>query len=58
MEVAGIPRAAVATYASGQSSTLSDRLLDALTVADRIGGDVRGRQSAALQVVAAEPASD
>jgi uncharacterized Ntn-hydrolase superfamily protein len=58
MELAGTPQAAVATYASSQSSTLAGRLLDALAVADRMGGDVRGRQSAALRVVAAEPASD
>lgn len=58
MQVAGIPQAAAATYASGQSSTLAGRLLDALGAADRLGGDLRGRQSAALQVVAAEPAVD
>jgi uncharacterized Ntn-hydrolase superfamily protein len=58
MEVAGIPQAAVAAYASSQSSTFSERLLVGLVVAEQMGGDVRGRQSAALRVVAGEPASD
>lgn len=58
MEVAGIPEAAVAAYASRQSSTLGDRLLDALAAVDRMGGDVRGRQSAALLVVASAAASE
>ncbi len=57
MEVPGVPDAAVTTYVSSQASTLSGRLLDALVVADRMGGDVRGRQSAALRVVTGDPAS-
>jgi uncharacterized Ntn-hydrolase superfamily protein len=36
------------------SGPLSERLLDALDAAEAAGGDVRGRQSAALLVVAAE----
>ena len=37
---------------------LADRLLAALTAGQDAGGDLRGRQSAALQVVSGTPASD
>lgn len=36
---------------------LAERLLSALQAGDKAGGDVRGRMSAALRVVAAEPAA-
>jgi uncharacterized Ntn-hydrolase superfamily protein len=38
--------------------TLPDRLLAALTAGQDAGGDLRGRQSAALLVVSGEPATD
>jgi uncharacterized Ntn-hydrolase superfamily protein len=38
--------------------TLGERLLAALTAGQDAGGDLRGRQSAALQVVSGEPASE
>jgi uncharacterized Ntn-hydrolase superfamily protein len=38
--------------------SLADRLLAALTAGQDAGGDLRGRQSAALLVVSGEPASD
>jgi uncharacterized Ntn-hydrolase superfamily protein len=38
----------------GASGTLSERLLDALDAGEAAGGDLRGRQSAALLVVGAE----
>ena len=37
---------------------LADRLLAALTAGQDAGGDLRGRQSAALLVVSGEPATD
>ena len=46
---------AVATTTRGP---LADRLLAALTAGQDAGGDLRGRQSAALGVVSGEPASD
>lgn len=36
---------------------LADRLMAALEAGDKVGGDVRGRMSASLQVVGAEPAA-
>jgi uncharacterized Ntn-hydrolase superfamily protein len=52
MEIPGVPEAAVAAYASSRASEFGGRLLDGLRAADRLGGDLRGRQSAALSVVA------
>jgi Family of unknown function (DUF1028) len=49
--------AALIAYRSSSGPTLGGRLMDALVVADRLGGDLRGRQSAALRVVTGEPAS-
>jgi uncharacterized Ntn-hydrolase superfamily protein len=40
---------------SGASGELADRLLAALDAAEAEGGDIRGRQSAALLVVAGQP---
>jgi uncharacterized Ntn-hydrolase superfamily protein len=45
------------TFASARGS-LADRLLAALGAGQAAGGDLRGRQSAALQVVSGEPPSD
>lgn len=47
--------AAAYTTATG---TLADRLLTALTAGQERGGDLRGRQSAALHVVSGAPATD
>jgi uncharacterized Ntn-hydrolase superfamily protein len=52
MERPGVPEAALAAYLESAESTLGGRLLDALAAADLLGGDIRGRQSAALRVVA------
>jgi len=46
--------AMVRAYTSG-SGDLAERLMSALEAAEAEGGDIRGRQSAALLVVAAEP---
>jgi uncharacterized Ntn-hydrolase superfamily protein len=43
---------------SDRPGPLADRLLAALTAGQEAGGDLRGRQSAALLVVSTAPASD
>lgn len=57
MEVAQIPQAAVAAYQDSPESTLGGRLVDALVTADQMGGDLRGRQSAALRIVSGDKGS-
>ena len=47
--------AAMAQAFEAATGDLADRLLVALEAAQREGGDIRGRQSAAILVVAAEP---
>lgn len=51
MERPTVPDAMVSAYRSGRGD-LADRLVQALDAAEREGGDLRGRQSAALVVVA------
>ena len=51
MERATVPDAMVAAYRAG-GGDLAERMLEALEAAEREGGDLRGRQSAALLVVA------
>jgi uncharacterized Ntn-hydrolase superfamily protein len=51
MERATVPDAMVAAFRASRGD-LADRLLEALEAAEREGGDLRGRQSAALVVVA------
>jgi uncharacterized Ntn-hydrolase superfamily protein len=43
---------------SGSGGSLADRLVAALTAGQDAGGDLRGRQSAALQVVTGSPATE
>jgi uncharacterized Ntn-hydrolase superfamily protein len=50
MERAGVPEAMAAAFTS-RGGDLAHRLLDALDAAEASGGDIRGRQSAALVVV-------
>jgi uncharacterized Ntn-hydrolase superfamily protein len=61
MERPTVPDAMVAAY-RGTEGDLAERLLAALEAAEREGGDLRGRQSAALVVVArkvsGQPAED
>jgi uncharacterized Ntn-hydrolase superfamily protein len=52
MERATVPEAMVAAFRASRGD-LADRLLESLEAAEREGGDLRGRQSAALVVVAA-----
>ena len=49
-----IPPAMAAAY-TGSAGDLAERLLAALDAAQAAGGDIRGKQSAAMVVVAAEP---
>jgi uncharacterized Ntn-hydrolase superfamily protein len=51
-----LPALAAAYAAAGGS--LADRLLAALTAGQDAGGDLRGRQSAALSVVSGTPATE
>lgn len=53
MAAEGVPEAMLRAY-TGASGDLADRLVAALLAAEEAGGDVRGRQSAALLVVPAE----
>ena len=53
MERETVPDAMMAAYSSAMGE-LADRLLAALDAAEAEGGDIRGRQSAAILVVAAE----
>jgi uncharacterized Ntn-hydrolase superfamily protein len=50
MEQPTTARHALEAFRSSSADTLAGRLLDALVAADALGGDVRGRQSAALRV--------
>jgi uncharacterized Ntn-hydrolase superfamily protein len=51
----GVPEAMAQAYREA-SGPLAERLLAALEAAQAVGGDLRGKQSAALVVVRAEPA--
>jgi uncharacterized Ntn-hydrolase superfamily protein len=50
MAKAGVPEAMAAAFESG-SGPLAERMVAALEAAQRAGGDIRGRQSAAILVV-------
>ena len=52
-----VPGAMVEAYSS-MSGDLADRLLAALDAAEAEGGDIRGRQSAALLVVGGRPTDE
>lgn len=52
MAAAGVPEAMAGAYREA-TGELTERLLAALDAAESVGGDVRGRQSAALRVVPA-----
>jgi uncharacterized Ntn-hydrolase superfamily protein len=62
MERDTVPAAMVRAYSESSGDGLAERLLAALEAAEREGGDLRGRQSAAMVVVAARatgnPAED
>ena len=62
MERATVPAAMVRAYSSSSGAGLAERLLAALEAAEAEGGDLRGRQSAALVIVTARatgnPAED
>jgi len=54
MERRGVAEVAVGAYLTSTAGSFSGRLLDGLSAADRMGADVRGRQSAALRVAAGD----
>lgn len=51
----GVPEAMAASWSASAGEPLEERLLRSLEAAQEAGGDIRGQQSAALVVVAAEP---
>jgi uncharacterized Ntn-hydrolase superfamily protein len=53
MERGTVPAAMIRAYSSAAATGLAERLLAALEAAEAEGGDLRGRQSAALLVVSA-----
>jgi uncharacterized Ntn-hydrolase superfamily protein len=52
MERDTVPRAMIRAYSESRGEPLAERMLAALEAAEREGGDIRGRQSAAMVVVA------
>lgn len=54
----GVPEAMAETFEATAGSALTGRLLAALDAAEQVGGDIRGRQSAALVVAAPELTGD
>jgi len=52
-----VPSAMVEAFESSSSGDLAERLLAACEAAEREGGDVRGKQSAALIVVPSQPSA-
>ena len=58
MERDTVPAAMVRAYSEAAGADIAERLLAALEAAEREGGDLRGRQSAALLVVAGRASGD
>jgi uncharacterized Ntn-hydrolase superfamily protein len=58
MANAGVPEAMAEAFTASAGQALVDRLLAALDAAEAVGGDIRGRQSAALVVAAPELTGD
>lgn len=58
MLVDGVPEAMAEAFTSAADDPLVQRLLAALDAAESVGGDMRGRQSAALVVTAPEASDD
>jgi uncharacterized Ntn-hydrolase superfamily protein len=58
MERDTVPAAMVRAYSEATGGPLAERLVAALEAAEREGGDLRGRQSAALLVVAGRASGD
>jgi uncharacterized Ntn-hydrolase superfamily protein len=52
MERPAVPEAVVDAYEASAGQLFGERLVDALAAGDRLGGDLRGRQAAAVSVVA------
>ena len=58
MRNAGVPEAMAAAFEADPERRLAERILTALEAAEDQGGDLRGRQSAALVVANPEPTGD
>lgn len=58
MQGDGVPEAMAASFDASAGAPLAQRLLDALDAAESRGGDIRGRQSASLVVVAPQATGD
>lgn len=58
MQRDGVPEAMADAFTRSAGQGLATRLLGALDAAETRGGDIRGRQAAALVVVAPEPSGD
>jgi uncharacterized Ntn-hydrolase superfamily protein len=58
MAAPGVPEAMAVAFEAGRGEPLAPRLLDALEAAEALGGDIRGRQSAAVHVQRAEATGD
>jgi uncharacterized Ntn-hydrolase superfamily protein len=58
MERHGVADVAVGAYLTSTATSFGGRLLDGLSAADRMGADIRGRQSAALRVAAGDDDTD
>ncbi len=54
----GVPEAMAEAFTAGRGGHLAMRILGALDAAERLGGDIRGRQSAALHVQRPEATGD
>jgi uncharacterized Ntn-hydrolase superfamily protein len=54
----GVPEAMAAAFEASKGQHLALRILAALDAAESVGGDIRGRQSAALIVAAAESSGE
>jgi uncharacterized Ntn-hydrolase superfamily protein len=58
MAAPGVPEAMAEAFEAARGEHLAQRLLDALDAAETLGGDIRGRQSAAVHVRRAEVTGD
>ena len=54
----GVPEAMAEAFVGTRGEGLPERILAALEAAEALGGDIRGRQSAALVVAAPDPTGD
>ncbi len=58
MVAPGVPEAMAAAFEAARGRHLAERIVDALDAAEALGGDIRGRQSAAVHVQRREATGD